>query len=307
MSERVAIGKIRLDGGTQSRASIDADTVARYVEVLGNGKKLPEIAIFFDGTDYWCADGFHRVKAWTETGAKTAPCEVHQGDRRDAVLYSVGANDAHGKPRTNADKRRAVMLLLSDEEWQKKSDRWIAEKCLVSNNFVGSLRPKQLSSDDSSKPRTGKDGKARALPKPKPAHEPKAEAEETLALPPEPQPEPEPAPWTCGKCKAVLPATDLVCGNCEAMRAEKAKADADEEPPPSERRPSFAPAAESSDDPDDDGPATFDSSAAALELFTIAGRHINAIPADADLTPFIDTLRQLLARVERRHAERTAA
>ena len=34
-------------------------------------------------------------------------------------------------PAYNADKRRAVNLLLADGEWRKRSDRWIAEQCRV--------------------------------------------------------------------------------------------------------------------------------------------------------------------------------
>lgn len=32
--------------------------------------------------------------------------EVLRGTKRDAILYSVGANSTHGLRRTNADKRR---------------------------------------------------------------------------------------------------------------------------------------------------------------------------------------------------------
>ena len=60
----------------------------------------------------------------------------------------------------NDHKRRAVMLLLRDEEWAKKSDRWVAEKCGVSHPFVAKLRG-ELESDTSSRPRTGQDGKVR--------------------------------------------------------------------------------------------------------------------------------------------------
>jgi len=45
------------------------------------------------------------------------------------------------------------MLLLEDKEWSAWSDREIARKCAVSNNFVSSLRP-SLSSDDSEKQHT---------------------------------------------------------------------------------------------------------------------------------------------------------
>ena len=38
-------------------------------------------------------------------------------------LHSVGANATHGLRRSNADKRRAVVLLLEDEEWSSGQTR----------------------------------------------------------------------------------------------------------------------------------------------------------------------------------------
>lgn len=72
---------------------------------------------------------------WTDIAA-----EVRQGTRRDAILYSVGANATHGLRRTNADKRRAVETLLRDEEWSQWSNREIARQCGVSLNLVNSMR-----------------------------------------------------------------------------------------------------------------------------------------------------------------------
>ena len=40
-------------------------------------------------------------------------------------------NADHGKRRSNADKRRAVEMMLKDSEWGKWSDREIAAKCAV--------------------------------------------------------------------------------------------------------------------------------------------------------------------------------
>ena len=57
------------------------------------------------------------------------------------MLFSVGANAAHGLPRTREDKRPAVLTLLGDAEWSKWSDREIARQCGVAHSFVGSLRP----------------------------------------------------------------------------------------------------------------------------------------------------------------------
>jgi hypothetical protein len=45
-------------------------------------------------------------------------------------------NAAHGLRRNNADKRRAVEVLLRDEEWGKWSNSEIARRCSVSDEFV---------------------------------------------------------------------------------------------------------------------------------------------------------------------------
>src|ERR1700722_14805947 len=65
---------------------------------------------------------------------------IRQGTRRDAVLFSVGANASHGLRRTNDDKRRAVMTLLSDSEWRKWPLRKIARRCGVHHEMVGTAR-----------------------------------------------------------------------------------------------------------------------------------------------------------------------
>jgi hypothetical protein len=60
--------------------------------------------------------------------------------RRDAVLFSFGANSAHGLQRTNDDKRRAVTTLLTDADWAKWADREIARRCGVDHRFVASVK-----------------------------------------------------------------------------------------------------------------------------------------------------------------------
>lgn len=150
----VPIENIRLDGGTQSRASINEVTVAEYVDAMVDPSTVfPPVVVYFDGKDYWLADGFHRLAAWREMGRVEIPADVRQGDRRHAILHSVAANSAHGLRRTNDDKRRAVMVLLEDAEWSQWSDREIARRCAVSPSFVGGLRNSSLSTVDS-EPRT---------------------------------------------------------------------------------------------------------------------------------------------------------
>ena len=143
-----------MDGGTQARYQLYDEIVDDYAEDIKQGTVYPPIVVFFDGQEYWLADGFHRVAARKKLNQKKVSAEVHLGTRRDAVLYACGANATHGLRRTNADKRRAVERLLRDEEWSQWSDREIARKALVSQPFVSKLRGEVSSTELASKIRT---------------------------------------------------------------------------------------------------------------------------------------------------------
>jgi hypothetical protein len=146
-TEAVPVGTIFLahalittDGGTQSRAELSDDTIAEYCADMLSGSKFPPAVVFYDGEQYWLADGFHRKAASARAGTTGMHVEVRQGTRKDALLYSLGANRAHGLRRTNADKRRAVETMLADEVWVTWSDRDIARHCGVEHSFVGKIR-----------------------------------------------------------------------------------------------------------------------------------------------------------------------
>lgn len=143
---------IRTNGGTQSRAAINEATVAEYAEAMGDPATVfPPVVVYYDGREYWLADGFHRLAAWERIGREEVPADVRQGDRRRAILHSCAANAEHGLRRTNADKRRAVMTLLEDAEWSQWSARQIARQCGVSHDFVARIKREQepeVSSDD---------------------------------------------------------------------------------------------------------------------------------------------------------------
>ena len=137
---RLFIERIRMDGGTQSRATLDDGHIRDLAEAIEGGAELPPVVVFYDGSDNWLADGFHRVRAYDAAGCSEVPVDVRQGTVRDAVLFSVGANATHGLRRSNADKRRAVEVLLRDEQWRTWSDREIARVCGVTDPFVGKVR-----------------------------------------------------------------------------------------------------------------------------------------------------------------------
>lgn len=85
-------------------------------------------------------------------------CEIRDGTRRDALLYSVGVNATHGLRRTNADKRRAVLTLLQDDDWATYPDREIARLCGVGHPFVAKIRSEVHLESDSRCERTVRRG-----------------------------------------------------------------------------------------------------------------------------------------------------
>jgi hypothetical protein len=107
---------------------------------MRNGDKFPSLVVFHDGTTYWLVEGFHRFEAAQCAEKADFECTIHKGTMRDAILYSCGTNAVHGLRRSNEDKRRVVTKLLEDSEWSNWSDREIARRCSVSNEFVGRVR-----------------------------------------------------------------------------------------------------------------------------------------------------------------------
>lgn len=137
---KLSLGNIRRDGGTQPREALNQAAIDDYAEGFREGATFPPVVVFFDGTDYWLADGFHRCGGADLAELEEIEADVRQGTRRDAVLHSVGANVSHGLQRTTADKERAVRVLLDDAEWSRWSDRKIASACKVTHPFVAKIR-----------------------------------------------------------------------------------------------------------------------------------------------------------------------
>lgn len=107
---------------------------------MAAGATFPPLVVFQEGDRFWLAEGFHRHAAGLQADLAELPCEVREGGLRDAILHSAGANANHGVRRSNADKHRAVLMLLQDEEWSQWSDREIGRQCVVDGKTVTRLR-----------------------------------------------------------------------------------------------------------------------------------------------------------------------
>jgi len=138
--ELILIADIELDGDVQSRVDIDETAIKEFAEAMNAGAEFPPVVVFHDGATYWCADGFHRVRAAKQSGKDRIEAEIHEGEKEDAILHSVGANVAHGIRRTNEDKRRAVTILLQHEVWRGWTVREIARRAGVTHPTVSAVK-----------------------------------------------------------------------------------------------------------------------------------------------------------------------
>lgn len=134
------LGVLVLDQKLQSRVEIDETAVSEYAEAIQEGDKFPPVLAFFDGVHYYLTDGYHRYHAHKRAGKVSIEAEVINGTFRDAVFHATSVNSKHGMRRSNADKRKAVMTLLEDFEWEGMTSSEIARHCGVSVAFVSNLR-----------------------------------------------------------------------------------------------------------------------------------------------------------------------
>jgi hypothetical protein len=148
--QAIPIELIRLDGGTQIRDCKTMHTkIGEYATAMSEGSQFPPLVVFWDGTEYWLADGFHRLGAYNivmqalELPGLDIECEVIGGSLREAIIYACGVNAAHGIQRTVPDKQNAVTTMLTNplvsinlETGKPWNDSEIARRCAVGHDMV---------------------------------------------------------------------------------------------------------------------------------------------------------------------------
>jgi len=130
------LSSIRRDGGTQHRLGPGTKIVHEYAALLRNGTRFPPVEVFFDGTDYWLADGFRRVEAAAITGVEGFEAVVRPGTKQDAQWASYAANSRHGLRRSAAETVRVIKLALQHPKATAMSDAALSEHIHVPRSTV---------------------------------------------------------------------------------------------------------------------------------------------------------------------------
>jgi len=138
--QEVSVADICTESILQVRVKTADMRVKSYAALMSNGTEFPPIVIFNDGQSLWLADGKHRIDAAKRNGYSTIRADVRHGTERDAFLYGLQVNAAHGLALTQAEKRAAVDLMLQDAEWGTWSDREIARQCGATHPSVSRRR-----------------------------------------------------------------------------------------------------------------------------------------------------------------------
>ena len=83
--QTLALDRIDISGGTQTRVATNDDAIASYADEMSRGAVFPPITVFYDGSHYWLADGFHRLLAVKRNDLTEISAGVRAGSRTDAL------------------------------------------------------------------------------------------------------------------------------------------------------------------------------------------------------------------------------
>ena len=138
-----------IDTSIQTRYRLDKATVAEYEEAMRRGDKFPPLEVMAEtgSSRYYLWDGQHRYAAAKRVGKDSFMCHIRRGEKSDALRMALGANADHGLRRSNADKRKSVMLALNAPEYDGFSHRAMGELCNVSRHLVSDIRQEFLEKD----------------------------------------------------------------------------------------------------------------------------------------------------------------
>ena len=131
---------IELDLTLQTRVEMDQATVAEYADLMSSGHVFPPVIVFKENGKHFLVDGFHRLQAHLQIGGKKVLAKILEGTRQDAILCGIFANAQHGLSRSNADKKKAVELILAVPEWNEWAYTYVAKICGVSDSFVRKVK-----------------------------------------------------------------------------------------------------------------------------------------------------------------------
>ena len=139
------LDQLIMDSGTQSRADQVPDSVVQeYMGLRADGVVLPPISVVSDGVHHWPTGWLYSVSGWKNP---SVTIRFRQMLRPGLSKMRYGRRspqtDTHGVARTNADKRKAVLLALAHPHAKGMKSREIAKHTGVHHSTVCAILNEQ--------------------------------------------------------------------------------------------------------------------------------------------------------------------
>ena len=103
---------ITVSGQFQGRRSTNDEVIEQYREALVRGDCFPPVEVYEVDAQLILVDGFHRYASHRKAGRESIMANVTRGSEARALETALCANQIHGLPRSNADKRLIVERAL---------------------------------------------------------------------------------------------------------------------------------------------------------------------------------------------------
>jgi len=211
--------------------SVDDLVFDQALQIRADIPAIDNYKLLLDETEFWpfdkpivafrirgklkVVDGFTRGRAAIAAGWKTVPVAIMTGTAEDALRYAFGCNATHGYARTNADKRKAVLMAIAHyKDDQQVTQAQIALICKVSHTYVRKLM-EEVTQEEQPEPEYHGHGEC-----------PVCSVDQWVE---------DSGGYKCGACGHVL-GTPTPRQRTQASQAKVLKAQL-ENPPPSSRRP----------------------------------------------------------------------
>lgn len=141
-TQAVELDEIIMDERCQPRLILNPDAVQEYAELYEAAEAtLPPLDVVDVNGALVLIDGFHRLAGARKAGRGFIRVKiVAVADLGRAAWLASAVNQGHGVRRSNADKRKAVMLALESDVGQEQDSRTIAAHVGVSHTLVNNIR-----------------------------------------------------------------------------------------------------------------------------------------------------------------------
>ena len=166
---RVLIADLNLDAAINARVEINQAVVEEYKDLFRDKEEtmlqvpiVPKVnplnpcVLRAKTGGFYILDGWHRVLAAKALGLDRIVVTLYGGDRtytlEEARVLSATVNTAHGLRRSDADKRKAVTILLTDEPG--RTNDATARLAGVSPSLVAAVRREMVDAGTLTLPQT---------------------------------------------------------------------------------------------------------------------------------------------------------